>query len=83
MTSAAGPIRQIVVDTWTTVLGTKIDDDADFFLLGGHSMLATRILARISRDLGVKITFRELLDHAVLHEFVSLVEIRVAAHSQT
>ena len=72
----AGTVEQTVARVWAQVLGTDVDAESDFFLLGGHSMLATRMIALLANDLGVRVTLRELLDHPVLGEFVELVEQR-------
>jgi acyl carrier protein len=38
-----------------------IGDDADFFALGGDSLLATRVLSAIARDHGVELTFDDFV----------------------
>ena len=75
----AGTVEQPDARVWAQVLGTDVDAESDFFLLGGHSMLATRMIALLANDLGVRVTLRELLDHPVLGEFAERVEQRVAA----
>ncbi len=50
-------LEEKLVETWAGVLGldpgqTGIDDD--FFKVGGHSLKATRLIARIHKHLGVK-----------------------------
>jgi acyl carrier protein len=39
----------------------EIEAEADFFALGGDSLLATRVLAGIHRECGVELTFDEFL----------------------
>ncbi|NUT20925.1 MAG: acyl carrier protein [Hamadaea sp.] len=34
-----------------------VQADADFFVLGGDSLLATRVLSAVARDYGVELTF--------------------------
>lgn len=72
----AGTVEETVTRVWAQVLGTEVDAESDFFLLGGHSMLATRMIALLANELGVRVTLRELLDQPVLGEFVELVESR-------
>lgn len=54
------PYEEAVHGIWADVLGTSafgVHDD--FFALGGHSMLAPRVVARIRRTLGVQIPVRD------------------------
>lgn len=47
---------------WRELLGIDhISDSADFFDLGGHSLLAGRLLARIERQFGVRMTVASLM----------------------
>jgi acyl carrier protein len=64
---------QIVSKVWAEVLGTDVDEYTDFFLVGGHSLLATQMIARVERALGVKVTFRQVLDNPKMADFVKLV----------
>jgi acyl carrier protein len=38
-----------------------VGDDADFFALGGDSLLATRVLSAIARHHGVELTFDDFV----------------------
>jgi acyl carrier protein len=51
-----------VIDIFRRVL--EIDDveiDSDFFVLGGDSLLATRVLSAIARESGAELTFADLV----------------------
>ena len=74
--------RQTVARIWSEVLGTDIDEESDFFLLGGHSLLATQMVARLETALDVRISMREVLDHAEFGEFADLVELRTGTAAQ-
>ncbi|MFM7858051.1 MAG: KR domain-containing protein, partial [Flammeovirgaceae bacterium] len=51
-----------VLTVWRNVLGkTEIGIDDNFFEMGGHSLLASRILNLLAKEFRVKLTFRELL----------------------
>ncbi|MER5968951.1 phosphopantetheine-binding protein [Streptomyces sp. NPDC002055] len=76
-------VRQTVADIWSEVLGTAIDEESDFFLLGGHSLLATQMVARLETALGVKVSLREVLDHAEFGEFADLVTRRLDTAAQS
>ncbi|HET7451576.1 MAG TPA: amino acid adenylation domain-containing protein [Thermoanaerobaculia bacterium] len=50
------PTEQCVAAVWKDVLGVAdVGVDDDFFRLGGHSVLAARIFARIEEALGVRL----------------------------
>ncbi|HET7443213.1 MAG TPA: amino acid adenylation domain-containing protein [Solirubrobacterales bacterium] len=57
--------ERAVLEIWDEVLGCgRIELDDDFFELGGDSLLAARVLARIEERLGTRIGLRELFDAA-------------------
>jgi acyl carrier protein len=39
----------------------EVDVDSNFFMLGGDSLLATRVLSAIAREYGAELTFADLL----------------------
>jgi amino acid adenylation domain-containing protein len=52
---------------WCEVLGiaaASVDDD--FFALGGHSLKASRLVARLQRDLGVALALVDVLRHPTI-----------------
>ena len=64
--TATGPApgtaeERIVLDAWRQVLGTDdVGLDDDFFRVGGHSLLMTRLAALITETSGLGLDFREL-----------------------
>ncbi|TDP41633.1 non-ribosomal peptide synthase/polyketide synthase [Nocardia ignorata] len=57
--------EQVVADAFAEVLGLEqVGRDDDFFELGGNSLLATRVMARIGTDLDIRIPVRQLFDTA-------------------
>src|SRR5262249_32321441 len=57
---------------WATVLDvTAPDPAANFFDLGGTSMLAARLVAEVSRAWGRKVRVRTLFDHPTLSAFAA------------
>jgi len=52
-----------VVQIFRRVLETDdIDADSNFFLFGGDSLLATRVLSGIAREFGVELSFADFLN---------------------
>lgn len=66
-TAPDGPVEQLVADTVGTVLGQdSISMSDNFFALGGDSLSATRVAARLSRATGHRIELRAVFDAADL-----------------
>ncbi|SEE07275.1 acyl carrier protein [Streptomyces sp. TLI_105] len=60
--SPAGADTEGVVAMFRRVLETEdVSADSDFFLLGGDSLVATRVLSAIARSYGVELTFEDFL----------------------
>ena len=64
---------------WKDVLGTQvIPAEADFFALGGDSVTAFRILARIRAVLHVEVTVPEFFNHSTIAELARAVDQQLA-----
>ncbi|GGN73725.1 non-ribosomal peptide synthase/polyketide synthase [Nocardia rhizosphaerihabitans] len=56
-----GPVEQTVSRVFGEVLGLdRIGRDDDFFALGGNSLVATQVAARLGADLGCRLGVRDL-----------------------
>ncbi|MDN2502441.1 amino acid adenylation domain-containing protein, partial [Nocardia nova] len=59
------PVEEIVAGTFAEVLGIdRVGLDDDFFALGGNSLLATQVAARIGAALEVRVPVRALFEAA-------------------
>ncbi|MFI0418756.1 condensation domain-containing protein [Spongiactinospora sp. 9N601] len=60
---------------WRSVLGdaAEIQEDTDFFRLGGHSMHGARLMARVSKRFGVELPIQLIFEEPVFGRFVTLV----------
>ncbi|MEU6474751.1 FkbM family methyltransferase [Streptomyces massasporeus] len=61
---------------WARIL--KNDDlprDVSFFELGGNSLLATRLMLRISRAFGVELTLRQVYEFATLTRMAAAIDV--------
>jgi phthiocerol/phenolphthiocerol synthesis type-I polyketide synthase E len=69
-----GDVQATVAAIWTDLLGVlDIAADDDFFLLGGHSLLGTRLTARLREVFGVEVRLRDLFDMPTVAEQAQLV----------
>ncbi|MFF9585631.1 amino acid adenylation domain-containing protein [Streptomyces achromogenes] len=60
---------------WSELLGVSpVKPDDSFFALGGHSMNAVALIARIQQHLGVKLPMRALFEHPRLDALAALVD---------
>jgi acyl carrier protein len=57
------PIERVVADTWAEVLQIPhVGVHDDFFEIGGHSLSAMRVVARLSDVLDIDVSLRMLFD---------------------
>ncbi|SUA48132.1 Tyrocidine synthase III [Nocardia africana] len=58
------PAERLVAETFAGVLGIeRVGADDDFFALGGNSLVATRVLARLGERHGRRVPVRMLFEH--------------------
>ncbi|MEU3574413.1 phosphopantetheine-binding protein, partial [Kitasatospora sp. NPDC036755] len=70
-----GEIEELIAQVWAEVLGReRIGADDDFFALGGHSLMALRVVARIKRVLGLSVPTRQVYRHPRLRDLAQHVE---------
>ena len=56
----AGEVARVLAGVWKELLGVDVGPDDDFFLLGGHSLVAARLIARVRARFGVEVRLRTL-----------------------
>jgi thioesterase domain-containing protein len=67
--------QQAMAEIWSELFGTPVTDPrADFFALGGHSLLGTRMLDSVRRRFGVGLGLRDLLTAATLAELAECID---------
>ncbi|MGG3311069.1 amino acid adenylation domain-containing protein [Paenibacillus lautus] len=70
--------EQHVADVWGELLGyDELPANAGFYELGGDSIIALKIVNRVSELVGVRIQAADLLGHADLPSFTALIEQRL------
>ena len=69
-----------LAEIWKSLLSLeKIDRHANFFEIGGDSLLATRFLEKIHMQYGVEISLREIFENAELNNLSKIFEERINA----
>jgi amino acid adenylation domain-containing protein len=72
--------ERVIAEIWTEVLGVEnVGVEDDFFVLGGHSLRATQVLARIAQRLEVELPLRVLFATPTVAGLAAAVEAAVAA----
>ncbi|MFD4353252.1 amino acid adenylation domain-containing protein [Nocardia sp. NPDC058518] len=68
------PIEQAVAEVFADVLGSeRVSVDQSFFELGGNSLSATKVVARVNSALGSTIALRDLFDAPSVAQLASRV----------
>nr|CTQ90218.1 Acyl-CoA dehydrogenase, short-chain specific (EC 1.3.8.1) [Kibdelosporangium sp. MJ126-NF4] len=68
-TEESREIEQAVTALWCDLFGiAAIEPDADFFSLGGHSMIAVRMAARLKEKLGLRVPVRLIMENPTVNE---------------
>ena len=71
--------ERVVAHVWAAVLGQPPPDpDAEFFASGGHSLAATRIVARINAALQIDVSLGDLLAEPTVRRFSRVVDSALA-----
>jgi dihydroaeruginoic acid synthetase len=70
-----GAVEAAVAEIWADVLGVAaVGREANFFLQGGDSVLATRLVTAVRRRLGVELAMREVLRSPTVAAMGALIE---------
>jgi amino acid adenylation domain-containing protein len=75
-----GPVQERLAAIISALLHVdRIGANDNFFLLGGHSLLGTQLLARVSEAFGVELPLLQLFDHPTLSEMSDAIETLILA----
>jgi acyl carrier protein len=61
----------------------RVGVNDNFFLLGGHSLLGTQVIARVSETFGVDLTLLKLFDHPTVAEMSTEIENLIMSKVET
>ncbi|MBP2329725.1 non-ribosomal peptide synthetase component F/acyl carrier protein [Kibdelosporangium banguiense] len=82
VTTPATPTEATVASILQTVLDKPVEDpDANFFELGGNSLHATRVVSRINKTFGIKVSVRLLYGDSTVRAIAGAVDELTAAKS--
>jgi amino acid adenylation domain-containing protein/non-ribosomal peptide synthase protein (TIGR01720 family) len=74
----ATPVEEIVAEIYAELLGVqRVGSNDDFFDLGGNSLIATRVAARVSAALGKKVGVRDLFEASTVAALAARAESRI------
>jgi acyl carrier protein len=72
------PVEEVLAEIWTQVLHVdRVGAHDSFFDLGGHSLMATRLLAQIQVTFGLEISIRDVFSMPTLEAMAGEVERRI------
>ena len=73
-TPPSTPLEEHLVELWTEVLGVEgIGIHDSFFALGGHSLLVTKVIARVRNAFGVDVPLRRLYEAPTIAQLAEIV----------
>jgi hypothetical protein len=71
-TAPSSPMEQFVADVWKHVLAVEqVGIHHNFFDLGGHSLLLTRVLVQLQNHVSPEITILDLFNHPTISSLAS------------
>ncbi|MEU7861585.1 amino acid adenylation domain-containing protein [Nonomuraea sp. NPDC049141] len=74
-TSPRTEMEEYVADLWATVLGLeRVGRDDDFFVLGGNSLLASRVLLRLREAFDLPLSLRQIFEARTVAALGELLE---------
>ncbi|KAF2462697.1 AMP-binding-domain-containing protein [Lindgomyces ingoldianus] len=73
-------MEQALCDEYSAVLGVDISIYDNFFEIGGHSLLAMKLAARLSSRLHAIISIKDIFDHPELADLAATIRRGSAAH---
>ena len=72
---ARNALEEALVKIWSNVLGgARVGVHDNFFDLGGHSLKATQVVSRISKELRTHVSFRDFFTSPTVAELAQVIE---------
>ncbi len=75
----SAPIEQIIAGAWAKLLKQPhVDPHANFFSLGGNSLLAIQSLSLLREAMPIRMSLADFFEHASIAEQAALIRMRLA-----
>lgn len=75
MVTRSDDVRRAVHDVWRETLGLdELEDDDNFFFLGGHSLMAIEVIAGLDERVGVSVPLTTFFDDPTPAALTSYIE---------
>jgi len=76
----ANETENVLSEIWQTVLGIKqISVQDNFFTIGGHSLLAIQVVAKIKKSLNAPLTLRNFFENPTIRGLAELIDSLTAS----
>jgi len=77
---SAEELERDIAGVWSEALGrAHVDRDADFFALGGYSLLAVQVTARLRRRRGIELELGDFFAHPTVAGQAAVAAVRAAS----
>jgi len=70
----ATPIEEKLVEIWESLVDHPVSIHDDFFEIGGHSLLALRLVAKIEETFGTSIPFPAFIQNRTIEKLTALLQ---------
>lgn len=77
------PVYDMIAAAWCEVLSlSSVKPEDDFFSLGGHSLRATAVMARLRQAFGVELPLRLIFESPVLQELTQAISLAITGQAK-
>ncbi|HJT55560.1 MAG TPA: phosphopantetheine-binding protein, partial [Ktedonobacteraceae bacterium] len=77
-------MEERVAEIVSSLLGLpRVSIDDNFFMLGGHSLLGTQVIARVTSAFEVELTLRSLFEAPTVRQLSAVIESRILERLQS
>jgi amino acid adenylation domain-containing protein len=69
-------LEQLVATAWQDCLGVaQVEVTDDFFQLGGHSLIAVQVMARLAQETGQRLPLATLFEHPTVEKLAAVLQM--------